>query len=78
MKMNPDVKAKWVAALRSGEYKQGPEWLQGESGCFCCLGVLCDILDPEGWHGTKHRGEDELPRDEVLTAAGCKDLPPGA
>lgn len=41
-KMTPEVKAAWVAALRSGEYKQGTNALQrGEQ--FCCLGVLCDI-----------------------------------
>lgn len=33
---------KWVAALRSGEYKQTKEQLRfGDS--FCCLGVACDL-----------------------------------
>lgn len=40
--MNPEIKAKWVAALRSGKYKQGSGYLrQGVE--FCCLGVLCDV-----------------------------------
>lgn len=43
-KMNPEVKAQWVAALRSGKYKQGPRRVlnDGEGG-WCCLGVLCDL-----------------------------------
>lgn len=44
--MNADIKAKWVAALRSGEYTQGKNQLrtETESGpVFCCLGVLCDL-----------------------------------
>jgi len=42
MKMNPEVKEKWVKALRSGEYKQGREYLRKDDK-YCCLGVLCDI-----------------------------------
>jgi hypothetical protein len=40
--MNNDVKAKWVAALRSGEYVQGRSRLR-TGNTFCCLGVLCDL-----------------------------------
>jgi len=40
--MKPEIKAAWVAALRSGEYEQGDGNLQKE-GKFCCLGVLCEI-----------------------------------
>lgn len=40
--MNHEIKAKWVAALRSGEYKQGRGSLR-ERDAYCCLGVLCDI-----------------------------------
>lgn len=51
-KLNLEVKAKWLAALRSGEYKQGRGFLQRD-GKFCCLGVLCDLHDKEtggeGW-----------------------------
>lgn len=37
---------KWIAALRSGEFKQGVKRLQtGKS--FCCLGVACKVLIPE-------------------------------
>jgi hypothetical protein len=41
------VVSRWVKALRSGEYKQGKEWLHQKNDRgqdrFCCLGVLCDL-----------------------------------
>ena len=33
----------WIAALRSGQYKQGQYYLES-CGKFCCLGVLCHML----------------------------------
>jgi hypothetical protein len=36
----------WLAALRSGKYKQAKGTLQNENG-YCCLGVACEILIPE-------------------------------
>lgn len=47
--MNDLIKS-WLAALRSGKYKQGASALQRD-GRFCCLGVLCDVADPTGWRG---------------------------
>lgn len=52
-KMNPEVKVKWLSALRSGEYTQGRAALRRmnkKTGReeFCCLGVLCDIAEKEG------------------------------
>lgn len=41
--MNKDVMTKWVAALRSGKYKQGQKALCTTTNKYCCLGVLCDI-----------------------------------
>lgn len=41
-KMNPAIKKKWLAALRSGKYKQGKRKLR-HAGRFCCLGVLCNL-----------------------------------
>lgn len=45
--MNPDVKALWITALRSGKYTQGTGVLKrttSEGKVFhCCLGVLGDI-----------------------------------
>jgi hypothetical protein len=44
--MNPQIKQKWVDALRSGEYQQGQYCLRTDNG-FCCLGVLCDLYGKE-------------------------------
>lgn len=40
--MNPEIKQKWVDALRSGNYHQGEGSLK-DNDKFCCLGVLCDL-----------------------------------
>jgi len=44
--MKQDVKEKWVAALRSDEYKQTKGVLRDTYG-YCCLGVLCDLYGKE-------------------------------
>lgn len=47
--MDPNIKAQWVAALRSGEYKQGKYVLHNvDENTFCCLGVLCDLAVKAG------------------------------
>lgn len=46
--MNQKLKQKWVEALRSGKYRQSSGYLQHGDG-FCCLGVLCDVIDPNSW-----------------------------
>ena len=48
-KLDPEIKAKWLEALRSGKYEQGKGCLRDHEGKYCCLGVLADIVDPEGW-----------------------------
>ena len=58
-KMNPEVKQKWIDALRSGDYEQGSEKLRSVSG-YCCLGVLCDIYSREHDTQWEFRGYDEL------------------
>ena len=40
--VNPEIKKLWVEALRSGDYVQGKGRLK-EGGCFCVMGVLCDL-----------------------------------
>lgn len=51
-KMNPEVKALWIEALLSGDYKQGKSWLKQvhDDGPaeYCCLGVLCDLAEKAG------------------------------
>lgn len=49
MKMNPELKAKWVEALRSGQYQQGSYHLRSEKDEYCCLGVLCAIFPGVTW-----------------------------
>jgi hypothetical protein len=46
--MDAQLKAKWVEALRSGEYKQTKGTLR-DGDSFCCLGVLCDITQHGQW-----------------------------
>ena len=52
-KLKPEFKSKWVAALRSGDYKQTTSCLCEklsdvkkplEDNSYCCLGVGCSIL----------------------------------
>lgn len=45
--MKQEVKEKWVAALRSGDYQQGTQKLN-KDGKYCCLGVLCELAVNEG------------------------------
>lgn len=47
VKMNPKVKKLWIAALKSGKYKQGVGALKTNDDKYCCLGVLCDIYRKE-------------------------------
>ena len=48
--MDPEIKARWVEALRSGRYEQGQSALNtgGANGQFCCLGVLCELAVEDG------------------------------
>lgn len=48
--MKKDIKQKWIDALKSGRYKQGQGRLKSCNDEFCCLGVLCDSIDSEGWN----------------------------
>jgi hypothetical protein len=53
-KMNDNAKA-WLAALRSGEFEQGNNFLK--SGVrYCCLGVACELAERAGvghaWPGS--------------------------
>lgn len=46
-RMEPEVKALWVEALLSGEYKQGAHYLHvGDR--YCCLGVLANVAVKQG------------------------------
>jgi hypothetical protein len=69
-KMNPEIKTRWVEALRSGSYKQltGALHLDSSSGsAFCCLGVLCDLAIQDGilpgWDRFVDFPDDEEPEE---------------
>lgn len=78
--MKREIKAEWLKALRSGEYEQiagilkGRDAKTGKVG-YCCLGVLCDVVDPEGFEDERegvfrHRSYDGLPGEFVDLKAG--------
>lgn len=51
--MKAELKQKWIQALSSGQYQQGSGVLRDKHDRFCCLGVLCDLVDPSGWRDMK-------------------------
>lgn len=72
--MNPEIKAKWVAALRSGAYQQATGVLRDEKGGYCCLGVLCDLVEPSKWGSCGyHNGVAGLPSYGVKKLVGFPD-----
>ena len=42
--MDIELKAKWLKALASDKFKKGKGVLNRD-GMFCCLGVLCEVLE---------------------------------
>jgi hypothetical protein len=74
--MNPEYKAKWLKALRGGKYKQAKGVLQAGDGRMCCLGVLCDIVNPKEWEilsytSNRHfRGDVSYPDKTVMEETG--------
>jgi hypothetical protein len=67
--MNDKLKSNWIAALRSGKYKQTAGTLKkGDS--YCCLGVLCEI-DPEvTFHNQiPFMGDDKIGVADLLQSA---------
>jgi len=82
--MNPQIKQKWVSALRSGDYQQGRSYLRTDNG-FCCLGVLCDLYGKENnveWnlanngHNYKFQDKESHLPPSVVGWAGVEDSNP--
>lgn len=78
--MKKDIADRWVAALRSGEYKQGRGVLkEGGYGAtkHCCLGVLCELHSKETntpWdEGEEYLEEAITLPDEVIKWAGMNN-----
>lgn len=61
-RMNPEIKKRWVAALRSGKYVQGKGRLKQrrdhEKSKYCCLGVLAEIAVQDGVIDPPRKRED--------------------
>jgi len=90
MPMNQEIKARWTAALRSGEYQQG-EGCLNKNGKLCCLGVLCELAvkdgvitstilypdDDEPHTGYGERLEELVLPKLVMGWAGLDDINPG-
>lgn len=52
VQMDPDLKQRWVESLKSEKYQQATGRLRSQTSeheGFCCLGVLCDIIDSKKW-----------------------------
>ena len=59
--MKRDIAEKWVAALRSGEYRQGVGLLQAPNTKeFCCLGVLCELAIKDGVPVRREAADDSV------------------
>lgn len=75
--MNPEIKALWLAALRSGEYQQAEGMLRSDVG-FCCLGVLCDLHAKAGlgaWDELSYENTVDLLPDIVAKWAELGNSP---
>ena len=74
MAMAPELKAQWIAALRSEEYTQGYNSLRTGNGYYCCLGVLCMVLERPDLLFTSY---EHLRKTSGLTTSetdGCVEL----
>ena len=68
--MKREIADKWVAALRSGEYKQARETLACDARTkHCCLGVLCELAIEDGVEMDVAEIEAEIEMDEVESTA---------
>lgn len=76
--MDAELKAKWVAALRSGKYAQGRAHLN-LNGRYCCLGVLCEVADYRSASNAYIRRDEDtfdlLPEDVQSKLGGMNDTP---
>lgn len=87
-RMDPGVKAEWVRRLRSGDYEQGNGFLRNQYDEYCCLGVLCEVVEPDKWVQPTKEGDawthDEvvesltMPSFHVLIKAGIPEQGPSA
>lgn len=71
------LKAKWIKALRGGQYRQGTWSLVDSSGeKFCCLGVLADIQGCEWMPDKGDLGMVPIRKDGRGIVNGSDDMLP--
>lgn len=70
--MHKQIADKWIAALRSGDYKQGIGVLRTSDNEFCCLGVLCNL------HAQSHPGTASRQTVETMYLGEVAYLPDAA
>lgn len=66
--MNKEIKDKWIAALESGAFIQGKEYLEN-NGAYCCLGVLNRVCSDDGIVIGRCPDGDEYLDAEICEAA---------
>lgn len=71
--MKPEIKEKWIAALRSGEFKQTQKRLRKDD-TYCCLGVLCELYRRETGLGAWTLNENVI--GGVYNFLGRPSVPP--
>ena len=72
--MNSEVKAKWLEALRSREYRQSRYRLRSLDNGFCCLGVLCDIYTKEVGGSWKHNKAEFSDAYDMVSDSGHESV----
>ncbi len=70
--MDPEAKAKWLPALRGGQYQQGKSLLHSD-GRYCCLGVLHEVCSG-AWDEEDEDGDYSVKGEFCLLADGMYGL----
>lgn len=79
--MDAELKRKWIEDLRSSKHNQAKGVLRASEsptrkGGFCCLGRLCDLIDPTGWvlHAeieNKYNHPLRMPGSDYVAPSAC-------
>jgi hypothetical protein len=68
-----ELTRKWIEELRSDRWVQGRNELrrecEGAPTRFCCLGVLCEIVQPGALEDVCGEGKDTLVRAQIAVEA---------
>ena len=73
--MKENIAKVWVDALRSGDYKQGGDYLC-KNNEYCCLGVLCDLYEKKNDLTGFKRVKTYPNGNEVTFYGGCHEILP--